>query len=241
MSDHLVQAFLLARAIPVVTWSARGLSIMKGGSAMSRQSCQSFAVEGSDTYDRLRPSDEVLETCPHGDTIRRIPDRRRPLRVLVADDCTDAADSLSMLLRMWGHDVRLTYDGEAAIEMACVYQPDVLLLDIAMPKLDGCRLAQRLRRQARFMDTLLVAITGYGDEAHRLLCEAAGFDVFLIKPIDPATLETLLLLELDRLLGPPKARLATPDQLAGDRAGPCSGHRARASARQDGTPVNATV
>ena len=208
---------------------------------MSRQSCQSFAVEGSDTYDRLRPSDEVLETCPHGDTIRRIPDRRRPLRVLVADDCTDAADSLSMLLRMWGHDVRLTYDGEAAIEMACVYRPDVLLLDIAMPKLDGCRLAQQLRRQTGFMDTLLVAITGYADDAYRLLCEAAGFDLFLIKPIDPATLETLLLLELDRLLGPPKARLVTPDQLAGDRAGPCSGHQARASARRDGTPVSAAV
>jgi CheY-like chemotaxis protein len=146
-----------------------------------------------------------------------------------------------MLLRMWGHDVRLTYDGEAAIEMACVYRPDVLLLDIAMPKLDGCRLAQQLRRQTGFMDTLLVAITGYADDAYRLLCEAAGFDLFLIKPIDPATLETLLLLELDRLLGPPKARLVTPDQLAGDRAGPCSGHRARASARRDGTPVSAAV
>ena len=127
--------------------------------------------------------------------------------MLVADDYRDAVDSLSTLVRMWGHDVRLTYNGEAAIEMACVYRPDVLLLDIAMPKMDGCRLAQRLRRQARFRDTLLVAITGYADEAHRLLCEAAGFDLFLVKPVDPSTLETLLLLERDRLLGPSEARL----------------------------------
>src|SRR5438093_13076884 len=107
---------------------------------MSWQTCQSFAVEGSDACDRLHPSDEV-QASPD-DTIKGIPARRRLLRVLVADDYRDAVDSLSTLVRMWGHDVRLTYNGEAAIEMACVYRPDVLLLDIAMPKMDGCRLAQ---------------------------------------------------------------------------------------------------
>jgi CheY-like chemotaxis protein len=68
-----------------------------------------------------------------------------------------------------------------------------------MPTMDGCRLARLLRRQTHFKDTLLIAITGYSDRGHRVICEEAGFDLCLIKPIEPLTLETLLLLEQDRL------------------------------------------
>jgi CheY-like chemotaxis protein len=162
---------------------------------MAREVRDSLMVGGSAAGDRPRPSDEALAVWQVGDPSQRIPACSRLLRVLVADDNRDAADVLSILVKLWGHDARQAYDGAAALQMAAAYQPDVLLLDIAMPKMDGFQLAQRLRRQARFQDTLLIAITGYAEEAHRLLGEEAGFDLYLSKPVEPSTLEILLLLE----------------------------------------------
>jgi CheY-like chemotaxis protein len=113
-----------------------------------------------------------------------------------------------MLLKLWGHDVRQTYDGTAALEVARAFRPDVLLLDIAIPGLDGCRLAQELRRQAGFEGTLLIAVTGYGDRAHRLQCEA-DFDHYLVKPVEPATVAGLLLGQQQRLAESSAAPRAT--------------------------------
>jgi CheY-like chemotaxis protein len=124
---------------------------------------------------------------------------RDSLRVLVTDSCRDAADSLSFLVRRWGHDVQTTYDGAAALEMALVYRPDVLLSDIALSGLSGCNLARELRDQRPFDNTLLIAITGWADEGHRRLGTQAGFDLYLIKPVRPSVIETLLLLEWYRL------------------------------------------
>jgi len=136
-------------------------------------------------------------------TVDCIPVRKRLLRVLIVDDSRDSADSLSMLVKLWEHDARVAYSGEAALQLAATYQPNVVLLDLAMPKMDGCRLARQLRRQERFKDTLLVATTGYGDEAYRLLGAEAGLDQYLVKPIEPATVEALLLREQQRLAGSP--------------------------------------
>jgi CheY-like chemotaxis protein len=127
-----------------------------------------------------------------GYTTEVIPARSGLLRVLVVDDNRDAADSLAILVKIWGHDARVAYDAAAALAMASAGRPDVLLTGIAMPTMDGCHLARRLRRQTRFTDTLLVAITGYADEAHRQLCDGA-FDHYLIKPVEPPALEQLLL------------------------------------------------
>jgi CheY-like chemotaxis protein len=113
------------------------------------------------------------------------------LRVLVADDNRDAADSWSILIKLWGHGARVAYDGLAALAIASDELPDVLLLDIAMPKMDGHQLARHLRRQERFANTLLIAVTGWADKAHRQLWESA-FDHYLIKPVPPPALETLL-------------------------------------------------
>jgi len=175
---------------------------------MSKKSCETIGVAGTNACDRFQPSDEVVEVRKTSGTIQYTPAARRLLRVLIVDDYRDTADSLAMLVKMWGHDARLAYDGVAALEMTSAYQPDVLLLDIAMPKMDGFHLAQQLRRQTRFKDTLLVAITGYSDEAHRLLWQGA-FDHYLIKPVEPATVEKLLLLQQDRLAEPPEAPRAT--------------------------------
>jgi CheY-like chemotaxis protein len=177
---------------------------------MSRQNRQSIMAEGLDACDRLQPSDEVSEARPDGDWIKFSLPARRSLRVLVADDNRDAADSLSILVKMWGHDVRQTYDGAAALEMASAYRPDVLLLDISMPKMNGCHLAQQLRREARFTDALLIAITGWGDKANRLLGEEAGFDHFFTKPVDLSILEELLLLQQHRLAEPEACRTLAP-------------------------------
>jgi CheY-like chemotaxis protein len=114
------------------------------------------------------------------------------LRVLVAEDNHDAADSLALLVRLWGHEVRVAYDGASALTLASAYRPDVVLLDLAMPRLDGYAVARQLRERAEFRATRLVAVTGYADEAHRARSKEEGFDEFLVKPVEPATLHALL-------------------------------------------------
>jgi two-component system OmpR family response regulator len=126
-------------------------------------------------------------------------DRAWLLRVLVVDDNYDCADSLSTLIHLWGHDVQTAYSSAAALEMMGSRQPDVALVDLAMPNMDGCQMARRLRQQTRFNHTLLIAITGHGDQAHHLLCDEAGFDHFLLKPLELDDLEKLLLGEQNRL------------------------------------------
>jgi PleD family two-component response regulator len=111
---------------------------------LSRKTQEAGGAEGCDASSRLNPSDEVLEARLVGMKIKCLR-AGRLLRVLVADDNRDAADSMSLLVKMWGHEVRQTYDGAAALEIAAAYRPDVLLLDISMPNMDGCQLAKRLR------------------------------------------------------------------------------------------------
>ena len=114
------------------------------------------------------------------------------LRVLVVDDDRDAADSLAMLVELWGHDVRIRYDAASAFEGACSYQPHVVLLDIGLPKVDGHQLARQFREQGA-KEAVLIAVTGYADEAHRNKCESA-FDHYLIKPAPLEEVERLLAL-----------------------------------------------
>jgi CheY-like chemotaxis protein len=166
---------------------------------MVRTGWESIPGRDGGTCELLPSPDELVETARRDDDgIADIPDCKRMLRVLVVDDNQDWADSMAMLLNLWEHDGRVAYNGTTALEMASVCQPDVLLLDLAMPKMDGCRVARQLRRQARFRDTLLIVITGYADHAHRRLCDEAGVDHYLIKPIDLSSLKTLLLRERDR-------------------------------------------
>src|SRR5687767_10339759 len=106
---------------------------------------------------RFRSCDEVEGARQHGDRTWSSRGREPLLRVLVADDCRDGADSLAMLVKIWGNEVWVSYDGAAALEMASACQADVLVLDIAMPRMDGYRVAREIRRHARFDDTLLVA------------------------------------------------------------------------------------
>lgn len=113
-------------------------------------------------------------------------------RALVVDDVADAADMLTMLLRMWGYHTRVCYGGVAALELARIHRPHIVLLDIGMPGTDGFKVARGLREMAGMEGTVLIGISGYADECYRVRALASGFDHYLIKPEDPAHLKMLL-------------------------------------------------
>jgi CheY-like chemotaxis protein len=113
-------------------------------------------------------------------------------RVLVVEDNEYAGESLVRLLAAMGHDVALASDGERALEMAAQHQPDVVLLDIGLPKLDGYETARRLRAQRGGAGRTLVALTGWGQPADKERASAAGFDHHVTKPADPQALGALI-------------------------------------------------
>ena len=119
----------------------------------------------------------------------RFPSRRR---ILVVDDNEDAAVSLALLLRAMGNDTEMAHDGLEALELAATFRPDVVLLDIGMPKLDGHEVCRRIRQQAWGAGIVVCALTGWGQEEDRRRSMEAGFDVHLVKPVLPADLEKLL-------------------------------------------------
>jgi|GEM_PF-5767966 len=129
---------------------------------------------------------------------------RHPLTVLVVDDSIDTADSLAELLRLHGHAVMVAYSGESALQSAAARVPDVVFLDILMPDLNGCQVAELIRNRCAACGKrpILVAITGCGTEEDRKRSARAGFDLHLVKPVDPAVLVGMLE-RFRRLLAPP--------------------------------------
>jgi PAS domain S-box-containing protein len=115
-----------------------------------------------------------------------------PRRVLVVDDNADAADSLAVLLRLLGHDVRVTHDGPRALAAAADGWPELVLLDIGMPGMDGYEVARRLRADPATAGAVLAALTGWGQEEDRRRSKEAGFDHHLVKPADLDMLQRLL-------------------------------------------------
>jgi signal transduction histidine kinase/CheY-like chemotaxis protein len=122
-------------------------------------------------------------------------------RILVADDNNDSATSLSILLNDAGYDIRTAGDGVQALETAAQFRPDIALLDIGMPKLNGYEVARQIRNQPWGRHVLLIALTGWGGAEHRQKTAQAGFDHHLTKPVDPAAL-TRLLVSLAQQTGP---------------------------------------
>jgi signal transduction histidine kinase len=114
-------------------------------------------------------------------------------KILVVDDNRDSAMSLSLLLELDGHDVRRAYDGIEALEIAEDFRPEVTLLDIGMPRLDGYGAARELRRRDWAKDSLLVALTGWGQQEDKRMAREAGFDHHMVKPVDPDALRRLLI------------------------------------------------
>ena len=113
-------------------------------------------------------------------------------RILVADDNPDSATTLSLMLEVLGNEVRVVNDGEAAVAAAGEFNPDMILLDIGMPKLNGYGACERIRREAWGDRPYIVALTGWGQEADKHRSKAAGFDRHLVKPVEPAMLEKMI-------------------------------------------------
>ncbi len=116
----------------------------------------------------------------------------RSYRILVVDDNRDSAESLARLLRLIGHEVRTAYNGEEGLDAARVCRPDLILLDIGLPILDGYEVAKRIRAQPDLEEIVLVALTGYGGDEDRRRAQASGFNSHMVKPLDFEALQTLL-------------------------------------------------
>jgi CheY-like chemotaxis protein len=112
--------------------------------------------------------------------------------VLGVDDNDDAAATLGMLLALWAHEVRTAHDGLAAVAQAEELRPDMILLDIGLPTIDGYETCRRIRSQAWARDVVIVALTGWGQDEDRRRSQDAGFDHHLVKPVDTMYLARLL-------------------------------------------------
>ncbi len=168
---------------------ARRLTEMHGGTITARSDGPG---RGTEIVVRLPIAAAVransLTTTANGLTLPPIPTRR----VLIADDNRDAAEALSMRLRMAGHDVRVVHDGVEALAAADALAPDVVLLDLGMPRMDGYEAARRMSGRPWRQHATLVALTGWGQQEDRDRSAAAGFDRHLVKPIGEADLSDVL-------------------------------------------------
>jgi CheY-like chemotaxis protein len=171
-----------------------GLSLVKGlvGLHGGRVSARSPGLDQGSTFEvRLplarvmsaaaaRADDPVAATAPLG------------RRVVIADDNRDGADSLTMVVRAFGCEVRTAYDGAGAVHQVEAFRPHIVFLDLGMPGMDGLEAARRIRALANGSATRLVALTGWGQERDRQLTSEAGFDAHVVKPADPFALRTLI-------------------------------------------------
>ncbi|HVK56803.1 MAG TPA: response regulator [Burkholderiales bacterium] len=115
-----------------------------------------------------------------------------PRRILVVEDNVNSAEMLTAMLQLDGHEVQMTHEGATAIDMARSFQPDIILLDIGLPQLDGFEVARRVRASDETKNVTLIALSGYGQPADRQRAKEAGFDHHLVKPVDRITLTSLL-------------------------------------------------
>lgn len=145
------------------------------------------------TFTVRLPLDKTIEQpdlSNHPSTLGKT--SRRTFRILVADDNTDAAQSLAALLRMYGHDVQIAENGTRALQIAKEFQAEVAFLDIGMPNMTGYEVARRLRKIDEMAAIRLVAVTGWGTDEDRALSKDAGFNIHLTKPVSPAIVIKLI-------------------------------------------------
>jgi CheY-like chemotaxis protein/two-component sensor histidine kinase len=199
-AEHLPRLFeMFSQAVTALERSQGGLGIglslvkglveLHGGSIEARSE---GLGKGSEFVVRLPVGDDTpAPRSPPGDGGEKGTPRSRR-RILIADDNRDAADSLAMMLRLAGHHVHAVHDGQEAVEAAGWFRPEVALLDIGMPRLNGYEACRRIRVEPWGKNTVLVAITGWGQEEDKRRATEAGFDEHLTKPVEPAALERLL-------------------------------------------------
>ena len=171
-----------------------GLSLVKGLVDLhgGRVSARSPGLDQGSTFEVRLPIARVAgrDATPGHEPIAAAPPLGR--RVVIADDNRDGADSLTMVVRAFGCEVRTAYDGAAAVHHAAAFRPHIVFLDIGMPGMDGLEAARRIRALPEGDALRLVALTGWGQERDRQLTSEAGFDAHVVKPADPFALRTLI-------------------------------------------------
>ena len=168
-----------------------GLSLAKGLVALHGGTIQAYSEGlGRGSEFRVRVPTRLTLDADSATPVRTVLTPQR-LKMLVVDDNRDAAESLSMLLELKGHEVRVAYDGENALQLAEDFRPHMVLLDLGMPKMNGYEACRRIRDHVWGAQMTLVAVTGWGQEDDRRKSTAAGFDRHLVKPVNPETLEEL--------------------------------------------------
>lgn len=155
-------------------------------------------AKGSEFIVRL-PMVAATQSAASSQEQRSLQDPARGLRILIADDNQDAATSLALMLELEGHDVRTTHDGPSAIERAQEFRPDVILLDIGMPGLDGYETCRHIRTLPELRHKLMIALTGWGQNEDKRRSQEAGFNHHLVKPVEAGVLEKLIAAEQARL------------------------------------------
>jgi CheY-like chemotaxis protein len=141
-------------------------------------------LQAAPNPDDLDPAESLLDAASASG--------RKSVRVLIVDDNVHAAESLAIVIKLWNHDARVAFAGPEAISLSEVYRPDVILLDIGLPGMDGYAVARALRARSDYARVLLVAMTGFGREEDFRRSREAGFDRHLVKPIDFEVLEAIL-------------------------------------------------
>jgi len=169
----------------------RSLTEMHGGRVEARSE---GAGKGSEFTVRLplAPSMPDSRGTPEPRSARHEVSRTPARHILVVDDNVDSAQTLGKALEVMGNEVRIAHDGMKALEAAAEFVPDVILLDIGLPAMDGYEVARRLRSMPQLKHVVLIAQTGWGQEQDRRRSEEAGFDHHLVKPVDFSALEKLL-------------------------------------------------
>jgi len=182
----------------------KGLVEMHGGTVEAKSEGRG---KGSEFVVRLpvRSLEASKPRSEWGAAMTRTPSRR----VLIVDDNRDAAVSLAAMLNFMGNETQTAHDGYEALDVAASFRPDLVMLDIGMPRLSGYDTARRIREQPWGRVMVLVALTGWGQEEDRRKSKDAGFDSHLVKPIEPGAMERLLA-GLPRPPGPHSAAATAP-------------------------------
>jgi len=175
----------LETGLGIGLWLVRGLVELHGGSVDARSDGPG---KGSEFIVRLPVVVELLpEEVASPIQAEAEPPPIAKRRILIVDDLKDSADSLARLLELMGHDVHAAYSGEEAVIAAATFQPDLVLLDIGMPKVNGYDACRSIRSQPWGKRMLVIALTGWGQEEDRRRTEEAGFNAHMVKPVDPGS------------------------------------------------------
>ena len=167
----------------------RTLIELHGGKVQARSDGRGRGSEFEITLPLLAEDSCTSSTSGTYRQIAKAPSSRR---VLIVEDNQDAQDALKCLLELWGHEVMVASDGAAGIQSTLAHRPEVALVDLGLPTVDGYEVARQVRSALASAAPLMIALTGYGAPEQRAQALSAGFDLHLVKPVDPDRLATLL-------------------------------------------------